>query len=81
MNITIYTKTHCPNCDAAKQLLDSNGLAYDTVDCDKPHYFDGLRAQYPEARQLPQIILNGVRIGGLAGLQAYLPDILLGRVA
>lgn len=83
MNIVVYTKNNCPNCVSAKQLLKSNGLDYIENSLEDPETDWGLhlRMQHPDARQMPQIFLNGVRIGGLAGLQAYLPDILEGRVA
>jgi glutaredoxin 3 len=82
MNIIVYTKSNCPNCVSAKQLLQSKGLAFDEVDVEQiPATMELLRRDFPEIRQMPQIFLNGVRIGGLAGLQAYLPDILAGRCA
>jgi glutaredoxin 3 len=31
--------------------------------------------RYPEARQLPQIFIEGQRVGGLAGLQAALKEL------
>jgi len=32
MNITVYTKPHCPQCDATKRQLDKAGLSYTAVD-------------------------------------------------
>lgn len=82
MNIAVFTKANCPNCVAAKQLLKSNSLEFTEMDTEKhPDLLKVLLNQYPQARQMPQIFVNDVRIGGLAGLQAYLPDILAGRVA
>lgn len=75
MNITVYTKSGCPNCVTAKQLLKSKRLEYFEIDCDNPYEFDGLREKYPEAKQLPQIIIDGQRVGGLAGLQAALKEL------
>lgn len=31
-SITIYTKPHCVQCDAAKRALDQAGITYTTVD-------------------------------------------------
>lgn len=75
MNITIYIKSNCPNCTTAKQLLTSKGLEYSEIDCDNPYEMDGLREKYPEVRQLPSILINGQRVGGLAGLQAALKQV------
>ena len=30
---------------------------------------------YPDLRQMPQIWISGQRVGGLAGLQAFLPHL------
>jgi glutaredoxin 3 len=75
MNIVIYTKSNCPNCTTAKALLNSKGIGYTEVGLDN---FDDRMAfslEYPEARQMPQIFINGQRVGGLAGLQAALKEL------
>ena len=73
MNITIYTKSNCPNCTAAKQLLQSKGLEYGeiTIENNSVALADLLR-WHPEARQMPQIFIEGQRVGGLAGLRVAL---------
>ena len=75
MNITIYTKSNCPNCVSAKQLLKSKGLGYIEVDVEKqePNMIREL-AQIG-VRQMPQIFIDGQRVGGLAGLQAALKQV------
>ena len=64
MNIVIYTKEKCPNCTSAKQLLKSKGLMYVEMDIEAhPEVLDDL-----PVRQMPQIFIDGQRVGGLAGL-------------
>ena len=72
MNITIYTKSNCPNCLSAKALLQAKGLAYEERDLDNWDNWKALASEHPEARQMPQIFIDGQRVGGLAGLQAAL---------
>ena len=75
MNITIYTKSNCPNCTTAKQLLKIKGLEYEEIDFAKA-FEAGVRSTLPpEARQMPQIFIDGQRVGGLAGLQAALKQL------
>jgi len=74
MNITIYTKSGCPNCVTAKRLLDSKGIGYEERDAEDVAVFMKLMEQYPEVRQMPQIFINNQRVGGLAGLQAALKE-------
>ena len=72
MNIFVYTKSKCPNCVAAKQLLKSKGLKFIENDMDKESVRQAFQFAYPDAKQLPQIFINDQRVGGLAGLQAAL---------
>ena len=75
MNITVYTKSHCPNCVSAKQLLKSKGLTYSEVNLDSDAERAAFVDVFKEARQMPQIFIDGQRVGGLAGLQAALKQI------
>jgi glutaredoxin len=70
MTLTIYTKNNCPFCDRAKTLLESRGIAYNTINLE----------QQPDAREflvdqglrsVPQIF-NGTTLlqGGYQGLAA-----------
>ena len=74
MNVVVYTKKSCPNCVTAKRLLDSKGIGYEEKNADNPLVFGWLISEHPEARQMPQIFINGQRVGGLAGLQAALKE-------
>jgi glutaredoxin 3 len=74
MNIVIYTKSGCPNCVTAKQLLDSKGIGYTEMDCDDVGIQYAFTQHYPDVRQMPQIFIQGQRVGGLAGLQAALKE-------
>lgn len=72
MNIIVYSKDHCPNCVTAKNLLKAKGLEFEERNIGIPEWRDSLARNAPDARQLPQIFINGQRVGGLAGLQAAL---------
>jgi glutaredoxin 3 len=73
MNIVVYTKSGCPNCVTAKRLLDDKGVGYEEFDVGTPEGLGSLQANVSvQFRQMPQIIINRQRVGGLAGLQAAL---------
>lgn len=74
MNIVIYSKSNCPNCTTAKRLLDDKGIGYNEISLDKDSERNAFMASFPEARQMPQIFIEGQRVGGLAGLQAALQE-------
>lgn len=75
MNFTIYTKSGCPNCVTAKLLLQFKGIGYEEMDFDDADVRTVFTRLYPEARQMPQIFIEGQRVGGLAGLQAALKEL------
>ena len=75
MQIIIYSKTQCPNCDSAKNLLGAKGLDYLERSIEDPQWRDLLTRQFPDARQMPQIFIDGQRVGGLAGLQQALKQL------
>ena len=76
MNITIYTKNSCPNCVTAKSLLKSKGLRYGEINVEEQRdALASLLTHHPDARQMPQIFIDGQRVGGLAGLQAALKQL------
>ena len=76
MQIVVYTKSGCPNCVAAKRLLDDKGIVYLSHDIEtNPLAADGLYHRAPSARQMPAIFINDQFVGGLAGLQAALKQV------
>lgn len=72
MNIIVYSKDNCPNCTTAKALLDSKGLDFIERSIEEQEWRDVFTRQYPDIRQMPQIFIDGQRVGGLAGLQQAL---------
>jgi glutaredoxin len=70
MTLTVYTKNNCPFCDRAKSLLESRGVAYNTINLEEqPDARDFLVDQ--GLRSVPQIF-NGTTLiqGGYQGLAA-----------
>ena len=70
MNIHIYSKSNCPNCVAAKQLLKAKGLEYTEISLDDPIKRANFEAGFPNVRGMPQIFIGEQRVGGLLGLRA-----------
>lgn len=74
--IEIFSKANCPNCREAKRILLANNFDYTEYDVNQPEHLVELMLRHPEARQMPQIFVDGQRVGGLAGLLVAL-DVLL----
>jgi glutaredoxin 3 len=68
--VTVYTTDHCSRCVSAKTLLARRGIAFEVINLAKDP--DG-RAQLQERTGMytfPQIVIEGVTIGGFDELLA-----------
>lgn len=60
----VYTKDNCPYCIKAKALLKGYGLEYQEIVIGKDISREEFLDTYPNARTVPQIVLDGEHIGG-----------------
>ena len=68
MNVTVYSKTTCPFCVRAKNLLEAEGVEYTEINLEQhPNEVQPLieRTNY---RKVPQIFINDEFIGGFSEL-------------
>lgn len=85
MNIEIYSKSSCGFCVKAKTLLKSKSIEFkefivqdftnkhmDLEDNQTWITREDLLEQFPNARTVPQIKIDGKAIGGFEGLVEYL---------
>lgn len=63
--IEMYTTAICPYCVAAKQFLQSKGLAWEEVRVDRdPALREEMLRRSNNRRTVPQIFINGHHVGG-----------------
>ena len=72
MKITLYSKSGCPLCVQAKNLLKAKNMEYEEVNLDDPIRKQNFMNAYPHVRQMPQIWVGDQNVGGFAGLQEAL---------
>lgn len=66
--VQIYTKTHCPACDLAKQILNQKGVSFEEfLMDDKPEELKAL-IEKTQMKTVPQIFINGQLIGGCSDM-------------
>ena len=70
--VIIYTRDNCPNCEIAKRILSTANIEYIDVDIMRGSRLQNFLAEYPDARQMPQIFINDQRVGGVEGLKVAL---------
>ena len=84
MEIKVYTKSACPFCDMTKKWFDENGFEYETILMDNEEErlafyqsINGIKENIgnpPDVRRVnsvPQIFIDGDRIGGYDDLMRY----------
>lgn len=76
--IEIFTQPNCQYCQAAKSLLDREGVEYTELNLDDPENMRTFAKRLPRIRSLPQIFVNGEHIGNDQDLQIWAND---GRLA
>jgi len=70
-SITIYTKSWCPYCSAAKKLLDEKGSAFTEIDIEKRPEARAEMIQRANGRStVPQIFIGEKHVGGCDDLYA-----------
>ncbi|MES1161759.1 MAG: glutaredoxin domain-containing protein [Rhizobacter sp.] len=78
LNIVVYSKSACPQCDSVKNLLKGRSMAFEEIRIDDE---DARKAFYekcgPSVRSMPQVFINDQRVGGVAGLQAAFAQLKL----
>jgi glutaredoxin 3 len=71
MSIVVYSRSNCHYCVSAKNHLRTKNIKFTEVDLDDVQALTEFRNQYPDIRQVPQIVINGERIGGYLELLKY----------
>ena len=69
--ITIYTKSWCPYCSAAKKLLSEKGAEFTEIDIEKTPEARAEMIQKAKGRTtVPQIFIGETHVGGCDDLYA-----------
>ena len=69
--VTIYTKSWCPYCSAAKKLLTEKGAAFTEIDIEKKPEARAEMIQKANGRStVPQIFIGEKHVGGCDDLYA-----------
>jgi glutaredoxin len=72
--ITIYSRPGCKWCETSKFLLESRGIEYNELMLDVDITADQLKQLVPGARSVPQIMDDGIHVGGYRELAEYLDN-------
>ena len=68
--VVIYTKSHCPYCVKAKQLLDAKHVSYTEISIETDDEQRDTMIRLSGRRTVPQIFINDQPIGGFDDMAA-----------
>lgn len=67
-HVKIYTKTGCPACDLAKQILKQKSVTFQEIKIDdQPQEMERLTKK-TQSKTVPQIFINEYFIGGCSDM-------------
>ena len=72
MVIELYSRPACSRCNETKNLLKSRGLTWTEYQVDEDISRDDVKAKFPNASQLPVVVIDGHYIGSKESLYVYL---------
>tara|TARA_B110001454_G_scaffold175636_1_gene167444 strand:- start:355 stop:597 length:243 start_codon:yes stop_codon:yes gene_type:complete len=74
LHAEIFGKPDCIHCEKAKFLCNQKGIKYTYKELDKDFDFDFIKKSFPNARTFPQIVIDGIHVGGYDDLSKYLEE-------
>ena len=74
MKVIIWSKYNCQHCDQAKALLEQQGIEFEERKIGDGWSKEELLESAPNARSVPQIVINNQLIGGFKELQKYFEE-------
>ena len=74
LEVLLFTREGCPYCARAKGLLQDRDIAYEELVLNRHYTGRGLRA-VSGVDMVPQVFIDGVRIGGSEDLELWLMDL------
>ncbi len=67
-NVEIYTKSYCPYCQRAKELLRIKGISFQEHDITHDPFKETEMRQRARTQTVPQIFIAGTLLGGCSDL-------------
>jgi glutaredoxin 3 len=67
--VVIYTTPYCSYCRAAKALLSSKNIVFEEIDVSNDPDKRAQMERLSKRRTVPQIVVNGIAVGGFDNLR------------
>jgi peroxiredoxin/glutaredoxin len=74
LDVVVFSRRGCPHCARAKGLLRDADIAFEALELNT-NYTDRTLRAVADATSLPQVFVNGEKIGGADDLEAWLENV------
>ena len=74
LDVTVFSRGGCPHCARAKRVLRDASVEFEALELNRQYTDRSLRA-VAAVTTLPQVFINGERIGGADELEAWLESV------
>ena len=74
LDVTVFSREGCPYCVRAKGMLNDAGIKFEELVLNRDYTEASIRAVSAEST-VPQVFINGTRIGGSEALEEYFANI------
>ena len=74
MNLKVYSKPNCPQCQQLKAFLTAKEIQHETLTLGTDYSKEDLLVLAPAARALPQLFDGAVHIGGYNAALEYVRE-------
>lgn len=74
MTVIVWSKHQCSQCEHAKSLLVQYNIDYEERKIGDGWTREDLLESIPDARSVPQIVINNSVVGGFSQLRKYIED-------
>jgi len=74
INVVVWSKDGCSFCQKAMTVLDNYNVNYEVRKIGTEWTKEDLLEAIPDAKSLPQIVINGDLIGGYSKLVEYIEN-------
>lgn len=80
LDVTVLSRPGCPHCARAKGMLRDAGIEFEALELNR-HYTDRSLRALAAAKSLPQVFINGQKVGGADELGDWLEQYAARRAA
>lgn len=80
MHFTVYTSENCSRCSTVKNVISMYQLEADFLKVGEDIKMEEFIKLTGGTREVPQVFLNGKRIGGLDDFKIHVKTVMVGRM-